>query len=445
MKKVFKFWFIAMLALVLLIACSPEREGNNNPKENEQDNNVEENQTNNSNSTNETEEDISAVKPEKLVVWEDKDKGIGLDDAIASFEKEFGIEVEYIELDMASEIRDQIRLDGPAGQGPDVITLPHDQIGQVAIEGLIAPIEIDQSIVDIYTESSILAQTYDGQLYGLPKATETPVFIYNKDLMSEAPETFDELFDFSKKMADEGEQYGFLALWDNFYFGNSVMAGYGGYVFAEEDGTLLPEELGVNNEAAIEGGEYIQKWYQEIFPSGIIGESGGSAKDGLFQDGDVASVMDGPWAFQTLIDIDMDYGVTPLPKLPNGEYPETFMGVKGWHLSGFSEHKEWSTKLIEWIANEENSKIRFEKTNEIPPVKSLIDDPIIADNEGAQAVAIQSQRAIPMPNIPEMSEVWEPMAQALQLIATDKADPKEALDEAHSTITTQIELNHSGD
>src|SRR5690625_5066504 len=172
--------------------------------------------------------------------------------------------------------------------------------------------------------------------------------------MSEAPETFDELFDFSEEFADGSEQYGFLALWDNFYFGNSVMAGYGGYVFAEEDGTLLPEELGVNNEAAIEGGEYIQKWYQEIFPSGIIGESGGSAKDGLFQDGDVASVMDGPWAFQTLIDIDMDYGVTPLPKLPNGEYPETFMGVKGWHLSSFSEHKEWATKLIEWIRSEES-------------------------------------------------------------------------------------------
>ena len=33
---------------------------------------------------------------------------------------------------------------------------------------------------------------YDGKLYGLPKATETPVFIYNKELMREAPETMDE-------------------------------------------------------------------------------------------------------------------------------------------------------------------------------------------------------------------------------------------------------------
>ena len=172
--------------------------------------------------------------------------------------------------------------------------------------------------------------------------------------------------------------------------------------------------------------------------------TGVSAKDGLFQDGNVASQMDGPWAFQALNEAGIDYGAAPLPKLPNGEYPETFIGVKGWHVSAQSENQEWATKLVEHIANEENGKIRFEETNEIPPIKSLIEDPIIADNENASAVAIQSQRGTPMPNIPEMGEVWEPMAQALQVIATGKNDPQSALDEAQDTIKTNIELNHSG-
>ncbi|MGJ9457678.1 extracellular solute-binding protein [Oceanobacillus sp. CF4.6] len=421
-------WLVLLVSLffiAVLVACAPEREESGATDSGDNGDSVEE------------------EKPGKLVIWEDKDKGIGLDAAIESFEEEYGIKVEYREMDMATEIREQMRLDGPSGQGPDIITLPHDQIGQVVTEGLVAPLEVESSITDIYTESSIMAQTYDGQLYGLPKATETPVFIYNKALMAEPVETFDELFEFSKELAGS-DQYGYLALWDNFYFANSVLQGYGGYVFGDDGGVPDPQDLGVNNEGAVEGAEYIQQWYEEIFPSGIVGESGGSAKDGLFQEGKVASVMDGPWAFQTLKDIGMDYGVTPMPKLPNGEYPITFMGVKGWHLSSFSNNKEWATILIEWIANEENAKIRFEETNEIPPVKTLIEDPIIADNEGAQAVAIQSQRAIPMPNIPEMSEVWEPMAQALQLIATGKSDPKEALDEAQSSIADQIELNHTG-
>ncbi|SFF67358.1 carbohydrate ABC transporter substrate-binding protein, CUT1 family [Halobacillus alkaliphilus] len=428
MKRWLSALLIVFLTVGILAACAPEREQ-------EASSDSEENSS--------SAEGEMPEKPEKLVIWEDKDKGVALEPAIKSFEEEHGIKVEFKELDMSSKMREQLRLDGPAGTGPDVLTLPHDQIGQLVIEGLISPLEYEQSVTDKYTEASVKAETYDGKLYGLPKATETPVFIYNKEHMDKAPETFEEVLEFSKDFT-QGEQYGFLALWDNFYFANSVMSGYGGYVFGEESGSPNPQDLGLSNEGAIEGANYIQKWYEEIFPAGIVGESGGSAKDGLFQDGKVASMMDGPWAFQALNEAGIDYGVAPLPKLPNGEYPQTFVGVKGWHLSSASENKEWASELIKWIANEENSKIRFEETNEIPPIKSLIEDPIIADDERANAVAVQSERAIPMPNTPEMSEVWEPMAQALQLIATGKSSPEDALNEATDTISKQIELNHSG-
>ncbi|RWZ51387.1 extracellular solute-binding protein [Halobacillus fulvus] len=429
MKKWLYVLFITFLAVGLLAACAPDRE--------------EESSSEGSSSEGSSSEDGMPEKPEKLVIWEDTDKGVGLDPAIESFEEEYGIEVEYEEMDMASTIRERLRLDGPAGTGPDVLTLPHDQIGQLAIEGLLAPLNVDESVTGIYTDASVQAQTYDGQLYGLPKATETPVFIYNKEHMEEAPETFEELFEFSQEFGGDG-QYGFLGVWDDFYHANAVISGFGGYVFNNEDGTLNPQDIGLNNEGAIEGAAYIQKWYDEIFPNGIIGENGGSAKDGLFQDGDAASIQDGPWAFQALNDIGMDYGVAPLPELPNGDYPQTFIGVKGWHVSAQSDHQEWATELVKWIANEENAKVRYEETNEIPPVTALIEDPVIADNERASAVAIQSERGVPMPNIPEMSEVWGPMADALQLIATGESTPEDALNEAVETINSQIELNHSG-
>ncbi|MFK3959598.1 extracellular solute-binding protein [Guptibacillus hwajinpoensis] len=426
MKRFFALFLTLVLAIGVLAACGPQNNENAS--------------SNNGGSDSEGED---ANKPEKLVVWEDTDKGIALEPAIASFEEEYGIKVEFKELGMADEIREQIRLDGPAGTGPDVITLPHDQIGQAAVEGLISPIEVDQSVIDTFTESSIQAENFDGNLYGLPKATETPVFIYNKDLMDKAPESMDEVYDFAKDFTKD-KQYGFLALWDNFYFANAVLSGYGGYVFDRTDEGLNPDDIGLNNDGAIEGTKYIQKWYQEdLFPKGLIGENGGSTMDGLFNEGKAASVMNGPWSFQGYKDAGIDIGVAPMPTLPNGENFKTFIGVKGWHVSNFSENKEWATKLVEWLTNEENAKIRYEKTAEIPPVKSLIEDPVIADNEGASAVALQSQYGVPMPNIPEMAEVWEPAASALQLVATDKQEPKAALDEATKTIKSQIEQNHS--
>ncbi|GLI85105.1 extracellular solute-binding protein [Rossellomorea marisflavi] len=423
MKKVVSLFMVLLLVAGVLAACGPNREegasGDGGKKAENKD------------------------KPEKLVVWEDEKKSGWLDEVGKKFTEETGIELEVKEVEMASKMKEQLRLDGPAGTGPDVVTFPHDQIGELALAGHIAPLEVSDDVKKRFTESSILAESYDGKLYGLPKSSETPVFIYNKELMKEAPASMDDVYSFAKDFTKDGN-YGFLALWDNFYFAHAPMGGYGGYVFAENDGALDPKDLGLNNDGAVEGTEYIQKWYKEgLFPKGIIGENGGSAMDGLFNEGKVASVMNGPWSFQGYKDAGIDIGVTAMPKLPNGEPMKTFMGVKGWHVSGYSKNKEWAQKFVEFITEDENAKYRFEQTQEVPTNEGLINDSAIAENEGAKAVAEQSKYAVPMPNIPEMGEVWDPMAKSLQTVVTGKQEPKAALDAAVKQIEDNIKANHS--
>lgn len=417
MKKALSIFMMVILVFGVLSACGPKRE---------------------TTSTNDTDKKEEAAKPEKLVVWEDKDKSGWLEKVAADFEKEYGIKIEYKEVEMASKLRDQLRLDGPAGTGPDIVTLPHDQIGQVVTEGLIAELKLDKEVTEKFSQSSIDAQTYDGKVYGLPKSSETPVLIYNKDLMAEAPKTMDELYTFSKDFA-KGENFGFLALWDNFYFAHGIIGGMGGYVFNNNNGTLDPEDIGLNNSGAVEGTEYIQKWYTEgLFPNGIIGENGGSAMDGLFTEGKVAAVMNGPWSFQPYKDAGINIGVAALPTLPNGDHVKTFMGVKGWHVSAYSKNQEWAVKFLEFITNDENAKYRFEQTAEVPTNVALLEDSVITGNEGAKAVAEQSQYALPMPNIPEMGQVWDPMAKSLQTVVTAKTEPKAALDSAVEQIKANI-------
>ncbi len=429
MKKVLALFMTMLLFLGVLAACGPQESEETSSSEGDSGEKATENE--------------DANKPEKLIVWEDTDKSAGLEPAVKSFEEEYGITVEFEEVPMLDQ-QDKLRLDGPAGTGPDLITMPHDRLGPAATEGIIAPLEVGDDTLGIYMDSAVTAMQYNGELYGLPKSTETPVFIYNKELMPEMTETFEDLYAFSKDFTKDGN-YGYLANWTDFYFAYGVMAGNGGYVFANEDGTLNPEDIGLNNEGAVEGLEYITKWYEEdLFPSGIIGENAGQTIDGLFQEGKVAAVMNGPWSFQSYRDAGIDIGIAPLPTLPNGEHVQTFTGVKAWVVSSYSANQEWATKLAEWITNEENAKKRFENTAEIPPVKSLIEDPVIADDEGAKAVAVQSSYGTPMPNIPEMAEVWDPMKNALQLSATNKQEPKAALDEAVNTTKQNIETNHSG-
>jgi arabinogalactan oligomer / maltooligosaccharide transport system substrate-binding protein len=418
MKKALSIFMLFVLVLGVLSACGPDRE-----------------KTGSKDTDKKGEE---TAKPEKLVIWEDKDKSGWLEKVAADFEKEHGIKIEYKEVEMASKMQEQFRLDAPAGTGPDILTLPHDQIGQIATEGLITELKVDKSVTDKFSPSSIDAQSYDGKLYGLPKSSETPVLIYNKDLLKEAPKTMDDLYSFSKDFTKDGN-YGFLALWDNFYFAHGIIGGLGGYVFKNNDGALDANDIGLNNDGAIEGTEYIQKWYTEgLFPNGIIGENGGSAMDGLFTEGKVGAVMNGPWSFQSYKDAGINIGIAALPTLPNGDHVKTFMGVKGWHVSAYSKNQEWAQKFLEFMTNDENSKYRFDQTAEVPTNIALTDDPIIKDNEGAKAVAEQSQYAVPMPNIPEMGQVWDPMAKSLQTVVTGKTEPKTALDSAVEQIKANI-------
>ena len=387
-----------------------------------------------------------ADKPKELVVWEDIMKGEGIKDAIAKFEEENDVKITMVEKQYTKQIED-LRLDGPAGTGPDVLTMPSDQIGTAVTEGLIKELDVDNATQEIYTEAAMNAQKVEGKVYGLPKAVETTMLYYNKDLISEdqLPETLDEWYEYSKGVAD-GKKFGFLALFDQIYYANSVLSGYGGYIFGQDDaGTYDPKDIGINNEGAIEGAKYIQKFYKEgLFPAGIIGEQGISVIESLFTEGKATAIISGPWNVEPFTKAGVNWGVQKLPALGNGKNMSAFVGVKSYNVSSYSKNPELAEKFVEFIANEENSKKRYEITQEVPAVAALANDPVVTESAVAKAVAEQSKFSVLMPNIPQMNEVWAPADSALQTIATGKAEPKAALDQAVETIEGQIEAKHSG-
>jgi arabinogalactan oligomer / maltooligosaccharide transport system substrate-binding protein len=382
----------------------------------------------------------------ELIVWEDIQKGPGIEEALRKFEEENNVKIKMVEKQYTKQIED-LRLDGPAGTGPDLLTMPSDQIGTAVTEGLIKELNVPEDVQGIYTDVAMQAQKVGDKVYGLPKAVETTMLYYNKDLISEdqLPTTLDGWYDYSKQVTD-GKKFGFLALFDQIYYANSVLSGYGGYIFGRDaEGNYNPEDIGINNAGAIEGAQYIQKFYKEkLFPAGLIGEQGINVIESLFTEGKAAAIISGPWNLEPFTKAGVNFGVTKLPELGNGKNMSAFVGVKSYNVSSYSKHPELAEKLAIFIANEENSKTRYEITKEVPAVEALATDPVVTESEAAQAVAEQSQFSELMPNIPQMNEVWAPTDAALQTIATGKAQPKEALDQAVETIKGQIEAKHSG-
>ncbi len=376
---------------------------------------------------------------QQLTVWEDIKKSEGIKTAIADFQKQYNVEVKVQEMPFAQQI-EKLRLDGPAGIGPDVLVIPNDQLGSAVVQGLLAPLTVDAAQQAAYTPSAMAAFTQNNVVYGVPKAVETLVLIYNKDLLPSPLKSLDDYRAFSQKQR-ETKQYGLLAKFDQIYYSWGAIAPMGGYIFGKDSkGALNTHDIGLNTPGSVEAVSYLKSFFaQGLLPNGILGDNGLNAIDSLFTEKKAAAVINGPWAFQPYQAAGINYGVAPLPDLPNGKPMSSFLGVKGYVVSTWSKDKALAQQFISFINQPQYVKERYQKTQEIPPVVALMNDPIIKDDEKANAVAVQSARASAMPGVPEMQEVWGPANAALELSVSGKQEPKAALDNAVKQISMQIE------
>ncbi|WP_223700723.1 sugar ABC transporter substrate-binding protein [Sutcliffiella deserti] len=428
MKKFIVMLMVAVLTLGVLAACGPQRETNNG--------------AGNANNNNEGEGTTTegAEKPDKLTVWvnDQEEQKAALEEIFAAYTEETGIEVEATGISMLDQI-EVLALDGPSGKGPDVFFQPHDRIGDIVLQGLADPIDLGED-ANLYGQASIDAVTFEGETYGVPHVIETYGLFYNKDLVSaEEVATMEGLMTVAEEQTDQGQdKYGFLMEATNFYFIYPFFAGNGGYVFNNDGTGFDASDIGLANEGAVEGGELVQSWFTNGY---IPKEINGDIMNGLFTDGKVASVITGPWNIPTYKEALGDsLGTATLPTLDNGDVPKSFVGVKTWMLSSYSENQEWAIDLMKFTTNYDNAMKYYSAAGEMPALQEALDSDEIANDELIGAFAEQTQYGEPMPNIPQMQQVWDPMGSALQFIASGD-DVGEVLSEAVQQIEDNIQAS----
>ena len=114
-----------------------------------------------------------------LIIWADGTRAPVLEEVGARFEEEFGVAVEVQELEFG-DIRDNLKTAAPAGEGPDIIIGAHDWLGELVANNLVQPLDLSD-IEEDFLPAALQAFVYDGQLYGLPYATENIAFVYNPE------------------------------------------------------------------------------------------------------------------------------------------------------------------------------------------------------------------------------------------------------------------------
>lgn len=370
-----------------------------------------------------------------LEVWEGVGKSSAIANATKAFEAKYNCQVVVKEKDELYQIDMVDDLVYKGQKSPDVYILISDRFGYALRKDLIAPLNSMQQNQSLYTPTSTAVFKKDGKIYAAPRSTETLVVYYNKDIIEYPFETLDAYKELGVKLQSQGK-YPLLAKLDQLYFGYAFLGAHGGYIFGKDsNGNFNPEDLGVNSDGSVKGLKALAS-FSPFIPKEIFTDRGYSLVDEYFKQGKVAAVINGPWALEPYAKSGIDYGVAPLPKLNNGQFMHPFYGVKGYVVSSKSENKDLAEKFVNFINDPQYALARYQALAEVPPILAVLNNPLIQNDDFANAVSTQVRRADPMPYIPQMQLIWSPVSEAF-LKAIEGADPKTVLDKAQEQIKAQ--------
>lgn len=368
---------------------------------------------------------------ERLVIWADDTRSELLLDLNDQFFEEYGVCLEIAQLDFGA-IRDRMTIAGPAGEGPDLFVGAHDWLGELVINGLVAPLD-PAAFEDQFLDVAMQACTYNGDLYCMPYAVENVALVYNPELVPEAPQTWDEVREISAQLEEAGEvEYGYVIQQNDPYHFFPIMTAFGGYVFGQDEAGYNAEDVGIDSEGTIAAAQWLDQMVEEGHtPPGLDFDT----MHATYEAGDAAMMITGPWALPRLREAGIPYEVAVIPA--GTEEAKPFVGVQGFMINAFSEQQLLAEVfLTEFVATEEVMQQLFEAGGRPVALRSVfdaIDDPDIA------AFAAAGQAGLPMPAIPAMSAVWTAWGNAEQLVISQEEEPDSAFTNAAEQIRTSIE------
>lgn len=325
------------------------------------------------------------------------------------------------------DIRQKLVLGAPQGDAADlIVTIPHDWVGELASAGVLEPLDdlVSQVQLDGLQPVAVEALSYGGRLFGFPMFMEGLALIYNREYVAEAPRTWDELMTIAEEQREQG-RFGLLYQLDIPYYGFGWWRAYGGYIFGETaDGSLDPNDIGLGGEAGYAAASFIKdlRYAYDLVPEGIDYP----VANGAFLDGAAAMILNGPWALGDYRAAGLDFGIAPMPAPPGAtDSWGPMVGVQGIVVNAYSPRKEAAVDFAQYLVQPER-QVDFNQAGGRIPVsidatEQLADDPVVKGF--SEAIALGS----PMPNIPEMSKIWDAWGNALQLVLQSRDSDVEAI------------------
>ncbi|KAB1901023.1 maltose ABC transporter substrate-binding protein [Micromonospora tulbaghiae] len=375
----------------------------------------------------------------KLVIWADDKRTAALKPFAEEFGKENGVTVEVQAV--SKDLQTNFVTASQQGSGPDVVVGAHDWIGNLVQNGAIDPVQLPAEQKAGFNETAIKAVTFNGQVYGVPYATENVALIRNTELAPEAPKTIEDLVATGKKLKAEKKASEILCLQSgqngDAYHIYPLYTSGGGYLFGTAaNGDYDPKDLGVGKPESIAA-------FQKIAKLGEKGE--GALKRSITGENSIATftgkkcafLVSGPWAVADAKKANIAYDISPVPGFAGGKEAQPFVGVQAFYVAAKGKNKALAQEFVTNYVTKPELAVALYKAEPRPPALTAAFDQVKGEDADLAKFSEAGKNGQVLPAIPAMAAIWDPFGKAEAAIIGG-ADPAKTITAAGKTIQGQI-------
>jgi arabinogalactan oligomer / maltooligosaccharide transport system permease protein len=342
------------------------------------------------------------------------------------------------------ELRSGFIIAALAGQGPEIVYGPSDQVGPFEIMKIILPLEdvFDKEWLAQYDPRALT--WYKGHLYQVAdKLGNHLTLVYNKKLVPVPPTTDAELVAIGKSLTADlngdgkTDRYGLAWNYTEPFFFIPFMTGFGGWIMDDNGVPTL------NTPGTVNALEFVKQLrdVHHIIPN----EADYNVADILFKDGNAAMIINGDWSWAGYMNAGLDIGVAPLPRITStGLWCQPMVSPKGFSINANvpEEKRKWVIELIRYLMSPENQLESAKELFTMPTHQAVQKGAFVQGNEILRNSALQIERGRTMPVVPEVRAIWDAMRPGYQAVLAGRVRSEQAAQEMQAMALRRIkEMN----
>ncbi|MDJ1641144.1 extracellular solute-binding protein [Streptomyces pakalii] len=368
------------------------------------------------------------------VTWWDT-SSVGSEDKVfkklaEGFEKKHPkVDVKYVNVPFG-EAQNKFKNAAQAGDGaPDVIRSEVAWTPDFANLGYLAPLDGTAALKnqDDFLKQAVASTKYEDKTYAVPQVIDSMGIFYNKKMFKEAgveaPASLDDLKTVAKKIKDKTGKTGLYLRGDDPYYFLSFLYGEGGdMVDAGSKSVTIDKPEGVKAFKAV----------KELVDDGTAKTDASDGWENMmqaFKNGDVAMMINGPWAVADTLTgsqfTDKDnLGVAPVPAGSAAQGAP--QGGHNLAVYAGSKNLDASYAFVEYMTSVDSQATAAGELNLLPTRTSAYAKKEAVDSEIVGFFKPVVETAVERPWIPEGGSLFEPLRIEYTKVLTGQTTPEKA-------------------